>query len=927
MGISVRCQCGSRVEADLDRAGKRVLCPRCGRPLRLPAFRPEPAVSASSSRSAASGTVAADIPPADMPEFHDPVAASKVGHEKSVVLRQMFEALLDPRSIQWMLTLGGGLFVLGLLIWLVSWGVFQNPAILAVALGIGTVAIMGAGWWVVFLTRFRIAGQALTFLACVVAPLNLWFYHAQDLIALDNHLWLGGVVCCLLYVATVYVLRDPLFMYAVEAGVTLTAALFLAELGLASDLGYLTVVLMAVGLISIHAERAFPPHGETFTRSRFGMPLFWSGHVQLGLSALTLLGTQIVFWLARPDRALIPIVWQGNWLTVSPLAVGAIWLGLTYSYLYSDIVVRRSGIYSYLAALCFLMAVITVVGFSLPLEWLIAILALTAVGANLARAFLVAQDDKMGRAVPPLALALSCLPILLGIFLHAGSTSKLIPATWISNTLLASGMSWPFVVVMVLVAVSNRISAWLDRHTAPVQSAVYFFGSAAAAIVAAAGLLRAFGLEDWTVQAPWLMALPITYLVAGRLWRGHSPERPLTWVAQAATVVILIGVLAATIELGGIETALSPRTGERANLLYGLVFAEMAAFYALATIFGRPGINLAFAATAACGALWEFLGYFEVPAAYHTMIYAVLGVAFLAISRILGIERVVVDRYPDPNTSAIRGKGLSAFQMGNAIVSVALLAAFLQGLMRWASHKAEFSFVVALAMAILSAIMAAALVPAGSWRRWYATAAIGMAGVTFLTLNVLIELSLWQKVEGFCVSVGILLVVASYIGRFRETTDSENDLVTVGLWLGAMMVTLPLLAATIYHRAPSFREIVVLDTPLQAATIFHRVPVYEISRLDELMLVAVTLLMLVTGYSWHIKSTTFFGGVGLVLYLIVVVVSLGWRAQAATGVYLAVGGGLVFASGIALSVFREKLLALPDQIAHRKGVFSMLDWR
>ena len=90
-------------------------------------------------------------------------------------------------------------------------------------------------------------------------------------------------------------------------------------------------------------------------------------------------------------------------------------------------------------------------------------------------------------------------------------------------------MTWPFVAVMVLVAVSNRVSAWLDRHTAPVQSAVYFFGSAAAAIVAAAGLLRTLGLEDWTVQAPWLMAMPIAYLVAARLWRGHSPERPLGW--------------------------------------------------------------------------------------------------------------------------------------------------------------------------------------------------------------------------------------------------------------------------------------------------------------------------------------------------------------------------------------------------------------
>ena len=93
------------------------------------------------------------------------------------------------------------------------------------------------------------------------------------------------------------------------------------------------------------------------------------------------------------------------------------------------------------------------------------------------------------------------------------------------------------------------------------------------------------------------------------------------------------------------------------------------------------------------------------------------------------------------------------------------------------------------------------------------------------------------------------------------------------------------------------------------------------------MLIGVTLVMLVTGYSWHIKSTAFFGGLGLVLYLMLVIASLGWRAEVATGVYLAVGGGLVFASGIALSVFRENLLSLPDQIAHRQGLFSMLNWR
>ncbi len=39
--------------------------------------------------------------------------------------------------------------------------------------------------------------------------------------------------------------------------------------------------------------------------------------------------------------------------------------------------------------------------------------------------------------------------------------------------------------------------------------------------------------------------------------------------------------------------------------------------------------------------------------------------------------------------------------------------------------------------------------------------------------------------------------------------------------------------------------------------------------------------------------------------------SLAYRPQVAVGVYLAVGGALVFATGIALSVYREKLLKLP----------------
>ena len=153
--------------------------------------------------------------------------------------RPALEVLLDPRSIQWMLTLGGALMMLGLIIWLASFPFFRRPEILAVAMGLGTFAVLVGGCAMVLKSRYRVAGQAMAFLACAAAPLNLWFYHAQNLITLQGHLWVAGVVVCLLYAVTAYALRDPLFVYALEGGVTLTMLLFLAELG---DVGHMTTL-------------------------------------------------------------------------------------------------------------------------------------------------------------------------------------------------------------------------------------------------------------------------------------------------------------------------------------------------------------------------------------------------------------------------------------------------------------------------------------------------------------------------------------------------------------------------------------------------------------------------------------------------------------------------------------------------------------
>jgi hypothetical protein len=99
-------------------------------------------------------------------------------------------------------------------------------------------------------------------------------------------------------------------------------------------------------------------------------------------------------------------------------------------------------------------------------------------------------------------------------------------------------------------------------------------------------------------------------------------------------------------------------------------------------------------------------------------------------------------------------------------------------------------------------------------------------------------LSGWQKLEIFCVVIGTVLVVAGYISRFRDmgAKGADGEL-SLGLWIGSVLVTLPLAIALCYWR-------------------FDRGQVHWP---EELAIVAFTILMLVTGFSWQVKSTTVTG--------------------------------------------------------------------
>lgn len=158
MSIPIRCVCGRHLLAD-NFAGARAECPTCGRTLQIPA-NPEakrparrrlpPPRSPTSNRSKSPSSSTRRRP------TNRPQRLTRIHQHSPPALRRSPRAPSpaacsrpsSTRSIQWMLMIGGGLCVLGLIVWLVSLGVFKDPHVLAGVLGVGTLAILGAGWYV-----------------------------------------------------------------------------------------------------------------------------------------------------------------------------------------------------------------------------------------------------------------------------------------------------------------------------------------------------------------------------------------------------------------------------------------------------------------------------------------------------------------------------------------------------------------------------------------------------------------------------------------------------------------------------------------------------------------------------------------------------------------------------------------------------------
>src|SRR5439155_4209730 len=122
----------------------------------------------------------------------------------------------------------------------------------------------------------------------------------------------------------------------------------------------------------------------------------------------------------------------------------------------------------------------------------------------------------------------------------------------------------------------------------------------------------------------------------------------------------------------------------------------------------------------------------------------------------------------------------------------------------------------------------------------------------------------------------------------------------LSLFVGSVLLAVPLTIAVMTYRSTSD----------PATNPFH----WQ----DEVGMLFAGVLLLATGSMIQLRSTTIAGAFLLLVYLLTLPILLPWGKLDTAAILIMVAGGLIFGTGLLLSVYRDRLLT---QVQHFEGQF------
>lgn len=817
-------------------------------------------------------------------------ASAPVESEPPSKLR-LSQLLLDPRGLHALMASGGGLLALGLVIWLAVNGLFDHPLHAAIGLGAANFALLGGGVWVAAKTRYRTAGRATAMLACLVMPLNLWFYDAQGLVTLagGGSLWVAALVCCIVYAGVARVLKDSLFVYAFTAGAAMTGLLFLAD----GNIGHFwevlapSTLLVVLGVVCIHAERLFPKTAAheanaAFTRDDFGRAFLRAGHVLLASGLGVLFAGRLVgrFY----DAMFADLGWfdAPHVATVASVKLAALILALvgTYSYGYSRFIASDDGRrYTLSAALSLAWSGvigIDLLGFEFTEVLLVGLLGALAVACELligklpvgaqkgeAKGEVDGMFDAASRLLRATGLALLLLQLMRGVWMPGVE-------------IIGFEFTWGYVAAAATMLVAQAIAAF--RQGGETASPNRWSAVCLSAIALTGGAVSLLPVAAFGQSAALILAMAAVAAVASgkALTRPDDHRAALLCGAEAcgwllvlllapyAAFAASLATLAATATLAGVFVAVSTDDKRYAGVVAALL---------------------------AAAAAWQAIFLFHIGIHLALVSFSTVSLIAIALDRLELLHRI---------GGAGRIGLILAATAGGLLAGNRLLA----GETTWQLLGLVSGQALVTGVAVL-------LSKRDQGRDGLIALCAAQVVVAALVVNTLSVLSLGQKLELFSVVVGSALVVAGLIGWRREAareSGGSDRLTDANLWIGSLLAATPITIGLVMTR-------LLGGAPWWIA--FH-----------ELGVLTVGLALVGVGVLCRLRATTLTGVASLTVYVFSLATLLQVPDQLQNvAVYLMAGGGAVFGSAVLMSVYRDRLLAIPERIREGEGVFAVLKWR
>lgn len=803
------------------------------------------------------------------------------------------ERLLSPQGIQTLLGSGGALFVGGIITWLATLGIFDHPLVLATVLGGINLALLLLGYWLVLSTRYQVAGLALTLLACLVMPLHLWFYHAQKLLTFDNHLWAAGLVISLLYALTARVLRNIWFVPIFLGGIAMTVLLILADMGQFWQITAPAIALCIIGLIAIHAERLFTQDETSpFRRERFGLAFFWSGHALLGLGLLMVLIAQLA---GGPLYASYTKSLYDHWqvtrtdlVTTQSGKLIALFLVLAgiYAHLYSDMVVRRKGYYLQIAALLLIWVqfiVIDLLQINLSRETLLGIIASTGLLLQLLDHYLGHLLPRHMPVLPFVGSLLSIGSLVAGLFYYfADSFSHLIGG--VRGDLRQLGQfvieSRPILLLsMVIAGAAQVVGYFTSKQT---HQRLYQGGISLAALLVPALAIAIYGPSTWFGQTGMIVVMGIVAIIVA------SRQPFVRELGTFSHLFVLFWLLMGVPHLMHLS---SPDFWTIQGILLGAI-----CFYFLAAQLLHQKLALVMGITCLLLAIFRFFGWFDFALPYKMAICALLGAGLIVLGSVLR-RHSEEKEHNNPIGAA-----------GKVIFFISLLATMLLGLQTLVSHSGHGSIWPIFNVLLLEAALAGVFYLTRRndlSRNLFFGAGITNAALAGVLLVTLMELPMWRKMELASIGLGLLMIVMGFRAWMQEMNSRHReDSISPLFLLGSLLICVPLGMVVMSNRSSG-----------------------QFLLMDEAAMLIFGLLLLVAGCLCQLRIPAIAGAVLTVLYLVGLLIFVPWGQLGTAALVLAGGGATLFLLGLGLSIFRDRLLALPQQVKERKGIFQVLGWR